>query len=136
MMQMDARAMPMADVNTTPLIDVMLVLLIIFMISAPMLAQRLPVPIPQPAPEVFVPLQRHLIQLDAIGTDLRLTLDGQLISRADLQQRLKAASRFPEAEQAEFQIDAAPEVRFDHVVTLLSEARRSGAAHVGLVSGH
>jgi biopolymer transport protein ExbD len=135
MMQADARAMPMADVNTTPLIDVMLVLLIIFMISAPMLAHRLPVPSPQPGPPVFEPTQRHLVQLEAIGTDLRLTLDGELISRSDLQQRLLAAARLPEARQPEFRIDAAADVRFDHLVALLSDARRTGAAHVGLARG-
>lgn len=47
MMQADARAMPMADVNTTPLIDVMLVLLIIFMITAPLLTQGVNVDLPQ-----------------------------------------------------------------------------------------
>ena len=44
-------AVPMVDLNTTPLIDVMLVLLIIFMIAAPMLSHRLPLPNEQPGPK-------------------------------------------------------------------------------------
>ena len=132
MMQTQARAMPMSDVNTTPLIDVMLVLLIIFMIAAPMMTHRLPIPSPQPGPTVYQPQTRHSIQLEAIGPDLRLTLDGTVLSRTELYERMRVAARLPAKEQPEFRIDAAPDVRFDHVVSLLSEARRSGAAHVGL----
>jgi biopolymer transport protein ExbD len=40
----------MADINTTPLVDVMLVLLVIFMIALPTLSQRLPLDLPQPGP--------------------------------------------------------------------------------------
>lgn len=135
MMQDQARTMPMVDVNTTPLIDVMLVLLIIFMIAAPMLTHQLPLPNPGPSTQSFQPLTRHLVQLEAIGSDLRLSLDGQLISRAALNERMRIAASLPDVQQPEFRIEAAPEVRFDHVVGLLSEARQSGAAHVGLSRG-
>ena len=83
----------------------------------------------------MLPALRHLVQLEAIGSDLQLTLDGDPISRSGLHERMLAAARLPDREQPEFRIDAAPDVRFDQVVALLSEARRSGAAHVGLARG-
>ncbi len=46
-----------------------------------------------------------------------------------------AAAHLPKASQPEFRIDAAADVRFDHVVALLSDARSTGAAHVGLARG-
>ena len=42
---------PIADINTTPLVDVMLVLLIIFMITAPLMANKIPVVLPEAANE-------------------------------------------------------------------------------------
>ena len=46
---------PMADINVTPLVDVMLVLLIIFMITAPMLSHKIKIDLPQPNPNVVNP---------------------------------------------------------------------------------
>src|ERR1700760_2365735 len=46
---------PMADINVTPLVDVMLVLLIIFMITVPMLSHKIKIDLPQPAPPPPVP---------------------------------------------------------------------------------
>ncbi len=46
---------PMADINVTPLVDVMLVLLIIFMITAPMLTHKVKIDLPQPNPNVVQP---------------------------------------------------------------------------------
>jgi biopolymer transport protein ExbD len=134
MVREDAGAMPMVDLNTTPLIDVMLVLLIIFMISAPLMAHRVPLPLGSSRPENPVSPQQHRIGIEALGIDARLTLDGSLISRGDLSAALKEAARLAPADQPEFRIDAEPEVRFEQVALLLAEGQRLGLGKMGLES--
>lgn len=128
----DHAAVPMADLNTTPLIDVMLVLLIIFMITAPMLSHRLPLPNQQPGPDPAIISARHQIGIEAIGNQVRLTLDGELMSESTLASRLRAAGRMPALEQGEFRINASGDVRFETVASLMAVARRAGVARVGL----
>jgi len=122
----------MVDLNTTPLIDVMLVLLIIFMIAAPMLSHRLPLPNQQPGPDPATISARHEIGVEAIGNQVRLTLDGELISASMLAARLQAAGRLPPATQGEFRIKAAGEVRFETVAGLMAIGKRAGVARVGV----
>jgi biopolymer transport protein ExbD len=125
-------AVPMVDLNTTPLIDVMLVLLIIFMIAAPMMAHRLPLPNEQPGPKPAEISARHEIGVEAIGSQVRLTLDGELVSESMLVVRLQAAGRLPVLEQGEYRINAMGDVRFETVAGLMAIGKRAGLARVGL----
>ena len=123
---------PMVDLNTTPLIDVMLVLLIIFMITAPMLSHRLPLPNEQQGPDPATISARHEIGVEAIGNQVRLTLDGELMSESMLASRLQVAGRLPSAQQGEFRINAAGDVRFETVANLMAIGKRAGVARLGL----
>ncbi len=125
-------AAPMVDLNTTPLIDVMLVLLIIFMIAAPLMSHRLPLPNEQMGPNPASIPMRHEIGVEAIGDQVRLTLDGELMSESMLAARLKLAGRTPLKEQAEFRISAMEDVRFETVAKLMAIGKRAGVARVGL----
>jgi len=125
-------AVPMVDLNTTPLIDVMLVLLIIFMIAAPMLSHRLPLPNEQPGPKPATISSRHEVGVEAIGNQVRLTLDGELMSEAMLAERFQAAGRLPASQQPEFRIAAMENVRFETVAGLMALGKRAGVARVGL----
>jgi len=125
-------AAPMVDLNTTPLIDVMLVLLIIFMIAAPLMSHRLPLPNEQMGPDPATIPTRHEITVEAIGDQVRLTLDGELMSESMLAARLKIAGRMPLKEQAEFRISATEDVRFETVANLMAIGKRAGVARVGL----
>ncbi len=125
-------AVPMVDLNTTPLIDVMLVLLIIFMITAPMLSHRLSLPNQQPGPDPAVISARHEIGVEAIGNQVRLTFDGELVSASMLAARLQAAGRLSPREQGEFRINATDDVRFETVAGLMAVGKRAGVERLGL----
>ena len=57
----------LADINITPLIDVMLVLLVIFMIAAPSLSHRIELNLPQPVPDPAPPVEPIRLRIDAAG---------------------------------------------------------------------
>src|SRR5688572_13061547 len=78
---MTARENPMADINVTPLVDVMLVLLIIFMITAPALTRTLSLTLPYDGPQPPVPPTEMTLQVQA--GDL-FVLDGQAMSRSQI----------------------------------------------------
>ena len=126
-------AVPMSDLNTTPLVDVMLVLLIIFMISAPLLNHRVPLPLPQQSPHVAQPAeQRFLIAVEDTGGALLWTLDGEPIAQRELHARLLSAGRLPREAQPEFRLQAGENVRFDTVAAFLADGRRAGVERIGL----
>ena len=57
----------LADINITPLVDVMLVLLVIFMIAAPTLSHRIELNLPQPVPDPAPPVEPIRLRIDAAG---------------------------------------------------------------------
>src|SRR5512143_3257296 len=73
---------PLSDINVTPFVDVMLVLLVIFMVTAPMLSQGLPVNLPQ-APAQPLVNQKPLIV--SINREKAIYLDDRPVALADLQ---------------------------------------------------
>ena len=84
---------PMAEINTTPLVDVMLVLLVIFILAAPIMASRLALELPQAeaagAPAVDTPTAFVALGLDAQG---QVYWDDQPIGADALRQRLQATA--------------------------------------------
>jgi biopolymer transport protein TolR len=85
-----ARA-PMAEINVTPLVDVMLVLLIIFMVTAPMLKAGVPIDLPDSKAEALQEKKHDItISMDAAG---RLFLDDQELAPGELGDRLAGVAR-------------------------------------------
>src|SRR5436305_4671206 len=83
-----ARRAPMAGINVTPMVDVMLVLLIIFMVTAPLLVAGVPVDLPESKARALDQEQKPVqIALDAGGA---IHLDGQPVAAAALAARLAA----------------------------------------------
>lgn len=78
---------PVAEINVTPLVDVLLVLLVIFMVTAPVLTGNLSLGLPVPGPVVDEPLPRAELMVQASGDFI---LDGQTLTRAELPVALKA----------------------------------------------
>jgi biopolymer transport protein TolR len=128
-----ARRSPMAEINVTPMVDVMLVLLIIFMVTAPLLVAGVPVDLPDSKAgaldEEKKPVQ---ISLDAAGT---LTVDDRPVAPADLGPRLAAlaaASREPGGPRIFLRADRA--LDYGRVMAVMGEINAAGLRKVALVS--
>ena len=114
----------MADINVTPLVDVMLVLLILFMISAPLVMQRLdlPLPLPQATPQPPIVTNKLKLQMNAAGA---MWMDGREISRSALSGVLALeAGRGDHAPS--LSIDANPDAPYQAVAEVLSLAQNAG----------
>ena len=121
---------PMSEINMTPLIDVMLVLLVIFMITAPLMTSSLPLELPKSdAPASSEPPGAMSIAVNAQG---QFFLDDQPLSDAQLAQRLaETGGRNPEAE---LQIRADKAVPYGRVADLLNAIQKAGLTRIGFVT--
>ena len=125
-----APAQPMAEINVTPLVDVMLVLLVIFIITAPLLARALKLDLPQiDAPPAAVQPQTIQLAIDAAGG---LRWNSEPITGDVLAERLVAAAR--QSPQPELHLGADKAVRYEHVAAALAAAQKAGLKQVGFVT--
>jgi len=121
---------PMAEINMIPLIDVMLVLLVIFIITAPLLTHAVKIDLPKAAsaPNLTRP---ENVQL-AINAAGQIFWNGEVIGRAEFEQRLAAeAKRVP---QPEVHIRADSAARYQWVAETLADAAKAGLTRIGFVS--
>ena len=124
---------PMADINVTPLVDVMLVLLIIFMITAPILTHKVKIDLPQPNPNV--------VQPDNPPDPIRLKIDqsGALYWNDtpvdELGLRAQIAVIASQSNQPELQINADDGVAYEHVARVLAAAKSYGLTKIGFTEG-
>lgn len=120
----------MIDINTTPLIDVMLVLLVMLIITVPVQTHsvRLDLPRGNPPP---AQVQPQIVDLD-IDFDGTLSWNGAVLAdRAALEGRLRAAAR--QEPQPEIHIRPNKLVKYAFVAMVLAESQRLGVVKIGLV---
>jgi len=124
------RNAPMAEINMIPLIDVMLVLLVIFIITAPLLTHSVKIDLPRAssAPNVTKP---DNIQL-AINAQGRVYWNGEPLDRPGWRSRMDAAARH--SPQPELHVSADRAVAYAHIAILLADASKSGLTRIGFVS--
>ena len=127
------RRAPMADINVTPLVDVMLVLLIIFMVTAPLLTAGVPVNLPdsraKPLDQDQKPVQ---ISLDEAG---KLFVDKEPISEEALPARLATiASSGGGGEPPQVFLRADRALPYERVMRVMGELNRAGLNRVALVT--
>ena len=121
---------PMSEINMVPLIDVMLVLLVIFIITAPLLTQAVKLELPQASSQVN-DLRPEKIEfaIDAAGL---LYWNGEPVSRAVASQRFEAESR--RQPQPEVHLRADQSVAYRFVAQTLADASKAGLTKVGFIS--
>lgn len=120
----------MSEINVTPLVDVMLVLLIVFIVTAPLLApQSLKISLPQTksVAQDSKPKAAHMT-VDAQG---KVELDKQTLDDAKLEEILKQRGADP---QFNLQIEADKQVPYGRVAELMAIAQRSGVVKLSFVT--
>jgi biopolymer transport protein TolR len=121
---------PMAEINITPMVDVMLVLLIIFMVAAPLMVTGVPIDLPKTTAAKLGQSKKPMV--------VTLTADGRLQIRNDFVSRESLVGRLRELRAVEG--DAVVYVRADkknpygEVMDLLGQVGQSGFARVSLLS--
>ena len=120
----------MVDINTTPLIDVMLVLLIMFIITIPIQTHSIGVDLPGQATAQTIPMDpvKNKVTIDAAGL---IRWNGTAIDRLTLRQYLAASLRMPVEPELQFQPEA--DARYLTVDEVLADIKRSGVTHLGFV---
>ncbi len=121
---------PMAEINMIPLIDVMLVLLVIFIVTAPLLTHAVKIDLPKASstPNITKP---DNIQL-GIKADGQIYWNGDAIDEAALAQRFSAAARLEP--QPEVHIRAERTTQYERVAKVMSEAAKTGLTRIGFVT--
>jgi biopolymer transport protein ExbD len=118
---------PIASLNTTPLIDVMLVLLIVFIITIPLQTHKVKIDLPIGGDPLEEP-QVHRLTMDSAS---RLSWDGERVSESALRERLATfRARDPEG-QLLFQVDA--EARYEDFDRVLADVKRARIERLGFV---
>ena len=122
----------LADINVTPLVDVMLVLLIIFMIAAPMLHQGVEVALPR-AEARNLPLRTEDPLVVSIDRDGRVYLREDAVETEELVARVKTAMTAQGEDQTVF-IKGDRDVPYGKVIEVLDLLQQGGIVNVGMVT--
>ena len=123
-----------AEINVTPLVDVMLVLLIIFMITAPMMNTGVDIDLPQvTAKEVKDPEGKLIL---SIGLDRQLHISNNIIPWSQLTDKLKAIikNRVDAKQDSELYIEADTKLPYGVVVTAMAIAKNAGVTKVMMLT--
>ncbi len=136
-----ARRAPMAEINVTPLVDVMLVLLIIFMVTAPLLTSGVPVNLPETNARPLDQPQQPPVQISINAAGV-VFIDDQRVTMASLPDRLDAiaaeqddsASPSRPAEQRGIMLRADRGLDYGLVMRVMGDLNRAGLTRVSLVT--
>ncbi len=121
---------PMAEINMVPLIDVMLVLLVIFIVTAPLLTHAVKLELPQATSQVnpTVPVKIEF----AIDAEGQRYWNGERVTREDAAARFLAEGG--QSVQPEIHLRADQDTAYRHVAQTLADASKAGLSKVGFVS--
>jgi biopolymer transport protein TolR len=121
---------PMSEINVTPFVDVMLVLLIIFMVTAPLMQQGIDVDLPETTTQPLRVKNEPLIV--TVKKDGKYYLGSKEIPAAELQTKLEAI--FEGRDSKEVFLRADQDAAYGVVVKALAAARAAGAKQLGMVT--
>jgi biopolymer transport protein TolR len=120
----------MTDINVTPLVDVMLVLLIIFMVTAPLIQSGVKVDLPRASAQQMEHAEEKLVL--TIRRDRRVFLGDVEISPADLEAKLATNARVQK--DKELYLHADRSLQYGMVVEIMATARRAGVESLGMIT--
>ena len=119
----------MSEINMTPLVDVMLVLLVIFIITIPVIQHAVKVELPKTSLREPLPLEPLQLSVNAQG---QFFLGQEAVAADELEDRLREqASRQP---QPQLYIRGDKKVHYQHVAQAMSAAQRAGLGRIGFVT--
>lgn len=119
-----------SEINVTPLVDVMLVLLVVFIVTAPLFVpQSLGIKLPQTA-SVATPVDRQLMTLE-IGPDGALKLDDRTLGDAELKALLETKKGEP---RFQLQIEADEALRYGRLAQVMALAQAAGVSRLSFVT--
>ncbi len=122
--------MPMADMNVVPLVDVMLVLLVIFIVTAPLLTHSVKIELPKASSSPNITRPEHIEF--GIRENGELFWNGEAVALDALPARF--ATEAARAPQPEVHIRADRNVRYDVVARVMAAAAKAGLVRIGFVS--
>ena len=125
-----SRGTRLSEINVTPLVDVMLVLLIIFMITAPMMNQGVEIDLPKASATVMEQSEDQLVL--SIDKDLKHYLNDNEVPFAELPPKLKAIAAENPGQAVFVKADGGIEYRY--VMRAMAALKQAGMPKVGLVS--
>ena len=120
----------MSEINMTPLVDVMLVLLIIFIITVPVITHTVKIDLPR-ADNIPNAVTPEMV-IVSIASDTRIYWNDDVVLNDELVQRLvMAAAQEP---QPEIQLRGARDIAYEHVIKVMAAIQQSGIARLGFVT--
>lgn len=125
------RAMPMSEINVTPFVDVMLVLLIIFMVAAPLLTVGVPVELPKTAASALPSEDEEPLTI-TISVDGAVSIQNTEVARDDLVPRLRAIAAERSDDRVFLRADGA--VTYEVVAQVMGALNAGGFNSIGLVT--
>jgi biopolymer transport protein TolR len=121
----------MSEINVTPLVDVMLVLLIIFMITAPLMQQGVEVDLPQTQADILETKDQDLFML-SLTKDRKIYIGKTEIPREQLETLLEFNEKLKKDKKIDFAADRSLDYGF--VVDVMAALRRAGIEQVGMLT--
>lgn len=125
-----SRSAPMAEINMVPLIDVMLVLLVIFIITAPLLTHAVKIDLPRAASHPN-PTRADNVQL-AITAEGAILWNGEAVGREELRRRMAAAGKLEPRPELHLRVERT--VQYQAVAEVMADAAKAGISRIGFVT--
>lgn len=119
-----------SEINVTPLVDVMLVLLIIFMVATPLMQQGIEVNLPKTAPSGVEPKEEPFVLV--ITAEQKMTAGKEPIQMDNLREKLAAI--FQDRKNKQIYIQADKKTSYGFVAEAMAEIRAAGIFNIGLVT--
>ena len=125
------RAKPMSEINVTPFVDVMLVLLIVFMVAAPMLTVGVPVQLPRVTADALPSEQEEPLTVTVTGEGAVMIQESE-VALSEMTARLGAIAAERSSDRVFLRADGA--ISYERVVQVMGALNAGGFSNIGLVT--